>query len=66
MAGLNLLPWRERERERKKKEFFGLLGLTILLSGGLLLLANSYMENAISYQKSRNDFLTSEIHEKLC
>ncbi len=31
MANINLLPWREWERERKKNEFFERLGLVFVL-----------------------------------
>jgi type IV pilus assembly protein PilN len=61
MAGLNLLPWRERERERKKREFAGLLLGTIGLGAGLVFLANMYMSNAIAYQEERNGFLQGQI-----
>ena len=36
MANINLLPWREWERERKKKEFLAQLG-TVVVGFGLAL-----------------------------
>lgn len=38
MAGLNLLPWREKAREAKKKEFFNVLGATLLGAVSLVVL----------------------------
>lgn len=61
MASLNLLPWRERERERKKKEFIALLLGTIGLGAGLIFLANTYVENTIAKQEARNSFLQNQI-----
>ncbi|WP_020559973.1 PilN domain-containing protein [Thiofilum flexile] len=61
MASLNLLPWRERERERKKTEFIALLLGTLGLGAGLIFLANMYMDNAIANQEARNSFLQNQI-----
>lgn len=63
MAGLNLLPWREKEREEKKKQFFGLLAGAGLLAGGLVLLGHFYMQSLLDYQQQRNDFLNKQIAE---
>ena len=61
MASLNLLPWRERERERKKTEFIALLLGTIGLGAGLIFLANMYMDNAMANQEARNNFLQNQV-----
>ncbi|HPE59200.1 MAG: PilN domain-containing protein [Thiothrix sp.] len=61
MAGLNLLPWRDKEREQKKKQFFALLGLSALLAAGLVFLGNLYMNSAMAYQQERNRYLENEI-----
>ncbi|HPQ95184.1 MAG: PilN domain-containing protein [Thiothrix sp.] len=63
MAGLNLLPWRDKEREQKKKQFFALLGLSALLAAGLVFLGNLYMNSAMSYQQERNRYLENEISQ---
>lgn len=61
MAGLNLLPWRDKERELKKKQFFALLGASVAFAGLLVFAAHTYMRTAVSYQESRNKVLTDEI-----
>lgn len=61
MAGLNLLPWREKAREAKKKEFFNLLGATVLGAVGLVVLGYFYMQSALDYQQERNHMLETEI-----
>lgn len=61
MAGLNLLPWRDKERELKKKQFFALLASSVALAGLIVFAAHTYMRAAVSYQESRNQMLTDEI-----
>ncbi len=61
MAGLNLLPWRDKERELKKKQFFALLGASVALAGLIVFAGHTYMRNAVSYQESRNQLLNDEI-----
>lgn len=61
MAGLNLLPWRDKERELKKKQFFTLLGASVALAGLIVFAGHTYMRNAVSYQESRNKLLSDEI-----
>lgn len=61
MAGLNLLPWREQEREEKKKQFFTLLGVAVASAAGLVFLAHMFMQSSLEYQQSRNQLLQTEI-----
>jgi len=61
MANINLLPWRDEERQEKKKEFFTvLIGFCIL---GLLCgyVWVSSVQSSIDNQASRNQLLQSEI-----
>jgi type IV pilus assembly protein PilN len=61
MPRINLLPWREAERKRKRQEFaVGAIGG--LLLGGLVT-AGIYMwiQSAISHQQERNQILKEEI-----
>lgn len=61
MARINLVPWREKRREQRKKEFSVLLGVAIvatLLVMGLWHLLN---QNAIENQLERNKILKKEI-----
>jgi len=61
MARINLLPWREAERKRRRQEFAFItaaaLVTTLILGFGVHL----QIEQMISDQQSRNRFLTSEI-----
>lgn len=61
MAHINLLPWREELRQRKKKEFFTVLGGTAIVFGGVVLLVHLYIAGIIDYQESRNNILKKEI-----
>ena len=63
MANINLLPWREWERERKKKEFLGNLA-GVLVLGAVLVLAGGWMlDNNVDHQNARNKFLQGKISE---
>jgi type IV pilus assembly protein PilN len=61
MANFNLLPWREAEREQKKKQFFSIVGVCALTAAGIAFGAHLFMQNRIEYQQSRNAYLTAEI-----
>ncbi|HEY5646550.1 MAG TPA: PilN domain-containing protein [Pseudomonadales bacterium] len=63
MAHINLLPWREWERERRKKEFLAnLVGVIVL--GAVLVFAGGWMlDSSIDEQNARNSFLQSRIAE---
>lgn len=59
MARINLLPWREELRERKKKEFFVILGVAALI-GALVFMGGVYQvakmeENQLARNKTLND-----------
>ena len=61
MPRINLIPWREAERKRKRQEF-GVGAVAALMLAGLLSFAvNLQMQGAISYQNERNQFLKDEI-----
>jgi type IV pilus assembly protein PilN len=61
MARINLLPWREWERERRQKQFLAnllgvlVLGVAVVLAGGV------YLDGRIDNQQARNRFLEQEI-----
>ncbi|MEZ5538330.1 MAG: PilN domain-containing protein [Thiolinea sp.] len=61
MKGLNLLPWREKAREQRKKQFFALLGFSAALAAVMVFLGHTYMQSAIEYQEQRNNYLNGEI-----
>jgi type IV pilus assembly protein PilN len=61
MPRINLLPWREAERKRKRQEFLLSLGAALATAGLVTLLGHWQMSSAIQHQHDRNDFLTKEI-----
>jgi|TARA_B110000971_G_scaffold84189_1_gene86397 type IV pilus assembly protein PilN len=61
VAQINLLPWRERLREERKREFVNILVGIVIIAGGLVLLVDRYMVGEIDAQSARNDFVRSEI-----
>lgn len=61
MPRINLLPWREAERKRKRQEF-GVGALAALILAGVIGLAFSWqMQSAIDGQNRRNELLRTEI-----
>ena len=63
MAQINLLPWREEQRQELKKEFLITSALVLILGAGLLLLADRVVNSQIDYQNARNAHLTKNIKE---
>jgi len=63
MARINLLPWREWERERRKKEFFGNLAGVLVAGVALVFLFGFYLDDRLETQDARNARLASEIEE---
>jgi type IV pilus assembly protein PilN len=61
MPRINLLPWREAERKRRRQEFiFASVG-ALLAAGVLTLVVNWQFDSAISNQNDRNQVLKNEI-----
>lgn len=63
MPRINLLPWREAERKRKRQEFFLSLGAALATAGLITLLGNWQMSASIEHQRDRNNYLNQEIAE---
>ena len=61
MPRINLLPWREAERKRKRQEFFLSMGAAVATAGLITLIGNWQMSASIDHQRDRNNFLTQEI-----
>lgn len=61
MPHINLLPWRERMREERRREFLSILVGVIIIAGGLIFLVDSYFNGEIDAQAARNDYLQNEI-----
>ncbi len=61
MANFNLLPWREKAREEKKKQFFIGMGVAAGVAALGVFLGHTFMQNKVSFQGERNQYLQSEI-----
>ncbi len=61
MARINLLPWREKLREERRKRFLATLGGVLVAAAGLLFLSDQYLSLSIEQQSARNDYLRKEI-----
>ncbi len=63
MPRINLLPWREEQRQRIKKEFLAAMGGAVVL-GALVMFGSKLMvQSWISDQQARNSLLKGEIAE---
>jgi len=63
MPRINLLPWREAERKRRRQEFmFGMVA-ALAAAGLVWLVVNWQFQAAIDYQNERNQLLRNEIAE---
>lgn len=60
MARINLLPWRQEERERKNREFLMLGIATALLAVILSGLVWAFFNNDLSNQRAANERITAE------
>lgn len=58
---INLLPYREEIKQRKRQQFKILMLSSLLIGVGLSAIAYLAINNAISDQESRNAFLEAEI-----
>jgi type IV pilus assembly protein PilN len=61
MANINLLPWRERLREERKKQFFAALGVVVGVAVMILAIADQFVASGIRNQTARNTYLTEQI-----
>jgi type IV pilus assembly protein PilN len=61
MAHINLLPWRDRLREERRREFLTILVGFVIIAGGLIFLVDQYFNRLIDTQTARNSFIQTEI-----
>lgn len=61
MILINLLPYREERRKRRKAAFFAGLGLAGLIGAGLVMAAYLLLQLLTSEQQSRNQYIQNEI-----
>lgn len=60
MIRINLLPHREAKRLQRKNAFYALLAASSIFGVFILLIGFGYIENQISNQNGRNNFIKSE------
>ena len=61
MPRINLIPWREAERKRKRQEFGVGAVAALALAGVISFAVNLQMQGAVSDQNERNQYLRDEI-----
>jgi len=61
MPHINLLPWRERMREERRREFLSVLVGVIIIAAGLIFLVDRYFNREIDTQIDRNEYLRAQI-----
>lgn len=63
MILINLLPYREERRKRRKQAFFASLGLSFVAGVGVAALGWLLLQNMIEQQRTRNAFLQAQISQ---
>lgn len=58
---INLLPWRQEQKELEKKQFFTLIGLFSGLAAGIVVGVHFLFSHQIGIQKDLNNYLKDEI-----
>ena len=61
MAHINLLPWREEQRQEQTRQFATVTVLSLVLTGALVFMVHVTVNNQINHQKYRNKMLQDEI-----
>ncbi len=63
MPRINLLPWREELKKEREIRFGIITGISLAVTGLIVLGVHLYIASAISYQESRNNYLKKEIEQ---
>jgi type IV pilus assembly protein PilN len=63
MARINLLPWREEQRQERQRQFMMTLLMTAILGVVLVFLVGAVFDQRIHHQQYRNDLLKKQIAE---
>ena len=63
MARINLLPWREWERERRQREFLTNLGGILVFGAALVFCGGLLLDRSLEHQNERNHFLQGHIDD---
>ncbi len=60
MAKINLLPWRAARRKQREREFYMMLGASLVAGALVFLGAMLFMDSRIDNQQARNHYLEGE------
>lgn len=63
MPRINLLPWREELRQKRKKDFMTAMVGALVIGAGVVYLSKLTVQGWIANQQARNEILRSEISE---
>ncbi|MDM8567695.1 PilN domain-containing protein [Candidatus Halobeggiatoa sp. HSG11] len=58
---INLLPWRDTLKKEREVRFGIIIGVSLLLTGLVVLIIHLYFQGEINYQQSRNNYLKKQI-----
>lgn len=61
MSHINLLPWREKQREKHKQIYLAVLALLSVATVAAVLGVGSFLDGMIANQQQRNQYLEKEI-----
>ncbi len=61
MIYINLLPWRERRRAERQKQFYTMAVMAALVGAALVFGGYTFVNSLIEHQESRNQMLQAEI-----
>lgn len=61
MAHINLLPWREHQRQAQKQQYLGVLFVTAVFVALIFWFVGAFIDQQISHQQARNTFLQNQI-----
>lgn len=61
MANINLLPWREKLRKERERNFYAMLGVAAVITIVLGVIIHININNFVQDQNRRNDVLTQNI-----
>ncbi|MFC3093751.1 pilus assembly protein CpaD [Alteromonas sediminis] len=61
MAHINLLPWREKQRQAQKQNYLAVLFMTGALAAALFWMVGQAIDQQIGNQNARNQYLQTEI-----
>lgn len=63
MVNINLLPWREAERQEKQRQFLSVLSLVAIFGVAFMWMVYTFYSGKIENQRERNKFLQTEIRK---